>query len=277
MTAISTGSSSSQSVGLLTCILDYLGDVYQYRSFLRQSVSRDLKKRYKRSVLGYVWSMLNPFLIMIVLSLAFSKILGTRIEDYPVFLFVGMLSFQFFSQTVNGCLGIIANTIRIIEQIPAPKYLFPTSVAVSNLINLLFSIVPLLMIAAYYERPLTSTVLLFPLVLLPLFFAAMGFALVFSATNVFFEDTQHLVGIFLQCLYFLSPILYGPEFLPDKLIPWVYFNPLFHCIELMRDLFFEGIGLDLATYSYCLGLSLFYLAIGLWVFRKADQKFVYFV
>lgn len=268
---------SSKQLAVFALIPAYLKDLYFYRSFLSQSVSRDLKKRYKRSVLGYVWSMLNPLMMMIVLSLAFSKILGTHIEDYPVFLFVGMLSFQFFSQTVTGCLGIIANTIKIIDQIPAPKYLFPTSVAVSNLINLLLSLVPLLIIAIYFDRPLTWTVVLFPLILLPLFFASVGFALIFSVANVFFEDTQHLTGIFLQCLYFLSPILYGPEFLPDQLIPWIMFNPIFYVIEMMRDVFFHGQGIDVYIYFYSLFLSVIYLLLGLWVFHKADQKFVYFI
>ncbi|WKZ57110.1 MAG: ABC transporter permease [Bdellovibrionota bacterium] len=258
-------------------LTSFASSLIDYRHYLRQSVARDLKKRYKRSVLGYVWSMLYPLLMMAVLAVAFSKILGSTVPDYPVFLFVGMIPFQFFSTTINGCLGIIGANIKIIDQVPTPKYIFPASIAISNLINLLLSLVPLFLIMLAFGRPIPWTALLLPLVLLPLFMATMGLSLIFCVADVFFDDTRHLTGLLIQSLYFLSPVLYGPQHLPDWLIPWVQWNPMFFIIEMMRDLLFLGVLPAPGIYAFSFLLCLLYLLAGLLLFEKTQDKFMYFI
>jgi ABC-2 type transport system permease protein len=261
----------------MTLLTAYVSDLYRYRSFLSQSVERDLKKRYKRTVLGYVWSMLNPLLMMAVLSIAFSKILGTTIENYPLFLFAGMIPYQFFSQTVSGNLGVIANSMNILNVVPAPKYLFPSSIAISDMVNLILALGPFILLTLLFGKAVPWTIVLLPLVLIPLYCAVLGVALLFSVANVFFEDTSHLAGVFIQSVYYLSPVLYAPEHLPEKILPFVQLNPMFHTIQLMRKVMLYGEVFTLQEYGVCSAVCMMYLVLGLWVFRRSEDKFVYFV
>jgi ABC-type polysaccharide/polyol phosphate export permease len=258
-------------------VQDFFSSLYNYREYLKQSVSRDLKKKYKRSALGYIWSMLQPLLMMTILAVVFSNIMGTRMEDYPVFLFCGMIVWDYFSACVNGSMGTIRGNMSIISQVPVPKYLFSLSTAMSSFVNFFLSLVPLLVIMAVMGRDFHLTMLALPIVLIPLFIFSMGVALIVATACVFFDDTVHLTGLVLRAVYFLCPILYDRTQLPAWLIPYVSANPIFNIIEFMRGLFYSGTLPDPATYFLCLGGSLAMLFIGLWVFKKSDDKFIYFV
>lgn len=258
-------------------IIDFFSNIFRYREYLKQSVARDLRRRYKRSVLGYVWSMLNPLLMMTVLAVVFSNIMQRTAEDYAVFLFCGMLPFSYFASTSMGCLGTIRANAKIIDQVSVPKYIFPLSLGMSGLVDFALSFVPLLGVMLVTGRHIDVTVLAIPLVILPLFFVTMGVALIVAVSNVFFEDTQHLVEVVFKALYFLCPILYSRDLLPAWLQEWVVLNPLFCLIEFMRDLVYYAKLPDMNVYLINLGGSFLVLLIGLWVFKQADKKFVYFL
>ena len=253
-------------------------NIYLYREYLKQSVARDLRKQYKRSYLGYLWSMLNPLLMMSILAVVFSSIMRQNIEDYAVFLFTGMIPFAYFNSTLNGCLGTIRANSKIIDQMPVPKYLFPLSVAFSNLVTFFLSLIPLIIVTLVLGRSLEFTMLALPIILLPLFLVSLGGALVLACANVFFEDTAHLIQVVLRALYFLSPILYRRDQLPEWLQEIViYLNPMFLLIEFMRDLFYHGTLPELATYSLHLLGCFLVLYIGLYVFKKSEGKFIYYI
>ena len=228
-------------------------------------------------MLGYVWSMLNPLLMMIILAIVFSNIMRQHIQDYAVFLFAGMLPWAYFSSTSQGCLGTIRANARIMDQISVPKYIFPLSVGFSGLIDLLLSFVPLFLVMLAVGRPIYWTVAAVPVVLLPLFFMTMGIALLCAVSNVFFEDTQHLVDVVFRAVYFLCPVLYDRTMLPEWLVKWVKLNPMFGLIEQMRGLFYYGQLPTMTSYMATLVGSLVVLSVGLYVFRKADKKFIYFL
>lgn len=256
---------------------DFFYNILRYREYLKQSVARDLRKRYKRSVLGYCWSMLNPLFMMIILAVVFSKLMRGHIEDYAVFLFSGMLPWAYFNGTVRGCLDTIRANARIMDQVTVPKYIFALSTAFSNLVDFLLSVIPLLLVTIVIGRDVPPTILFIPMMLIPLFFFSVGIALIFAVSNVFFEDTQHLVGVLLQALYFLCPILYKKEMLPHWLGPWVSLNPMFGMIESFRELFYYGTIPSFELYATHLLSSTLILFIGLYVFSKADKKFIYFI
>lgn len=262
---------------LLRLYRDFFYHIYYYREYLKQSVARDLRKKYKRSVLGYLWSMLNPLLMMTILAVVFSKIMRAQIDNYAVFLFTAMIPWQYFDSTSLGCLGTIRSNARIIDQVAVPKYIFPLSIAFSNLANFFLALVPLFVVMLVLGRDVPITVLALPIVLLPLFLATMGVALVFSVANVFFEDTQHLATVMMRALFYLSPILYSRENLPEWLVKWVVLNPMFTTCEFMRDLFYFGTLPDINTYLINVAGSTLLLGFGLWVFKKADDKFLYFI
>lgn len=255
----------------------FFSSLFRYREYLKQSVARDLRRRYKRSVLGYLWSMLNPLFMMIILTIVFSEIMRIQVEHYSVFLFVALLPWQYFSQTIEGSLDSVRGNINIIDHVPIPKYIFALSVAFSSLANFLLALIPLLLLMVVMGRPITFNILLFPLIFIPLFTLSCGVALVCSAANVFFDDTRHLVNVLLQAMYFLTPILYGREHLPPRLVAWLWYNPMFHIVEMMRRVFYYGEGVGLEVYLVSLLVGFVVLGIGLWIFRKADAKFLYFV
>lgn len=258
-------------------LTDYFGSLFRYREYLKQAVARDLRKQYKRSFLGYLWSMLHPLLMMTILAVVFSNIMRTTVKDYAVFLFCGMLPWGCFDSTIQGCLGTIRANARIIDQVAVPKFIFPSAIAVYGIVNFLLSLIPLAIVMLVLGHPFHATILLFVVVLPPLFLMSMGVSLIVAVANVFFDDTQHLITVLLRALYFLSPILYSREMLPQWLIPWVVLNPMFGIIETMRGVFYYGTMPDWTTYALNCAGTMLVLLVGLWLFRKADDKFVYFI
>jgi ABC-2 type transport system permease protein len=263
-------------MSFLCFVRDFFVSVVEYRDYLIQSVQRDLRKRYRRSFLGYLWSMLNPLLMMLILSVVFSSVMQAATKNYPVFLFCGMLPWAFFSGTVSASLQAVKGNIQIISQLPVPKYIFIFSLALSQLFNLLVSLVPLMAVMWCLHVPITPYVLLLPLIILPLMIATLGVSLMFSVFNVFFDDTEHLFGVFLQALYFLSPVLYSREILPQAVQPFVDLNPLFPIIEYSRDLILNQIAPPIGGYLVMLAHCTLLLLVGLFFFKKADNKFIYY-
>ena len=260
---------------LITLIKDFFVDIFRYREYLKQSVARDLRRRYKRSVLGYFWSMLNPLIMMVILAVVFSNIMRQNIDDYAVFLFAGMLPFTYFNATATGCLATIRANASIIDQVAVPKYIFPLSVGFSALIDFLLSILPLLLVMIVFGRPVEASVLFLPILLMPMFFVAMGVGLCVAVSNVFFEDTQHLVDVAFRALYFLCPVLYARELLPEWLQHIVVLNPMFLLVEFNRAIFYGGTLPPMGIFLLNFTGSLLLLAAGLWVFKKTERKFVY--
>lgn len=264
----------SIAIGLLQ---EFVSDIFRYREYLKQSVARDLRRRYKRSVLGYAWSMLNPLLMMTILAVVFSSLMRQNIENYAVFLFCGMLPYNYFNQTCLGCLGTIRANAKIIEQVAVPKYIFPLSMGISGLVDFLLSLLPLVLVMYVCGTPLQTSVIVLPILIIPLFCVTMGLSLIIAVSNVFFEDTQHLVDVVLRALYFLCPILYSKELLPEWLQPWVVLNPMFGQIEFMREIFYYGTIPDFIPWLINSTACLIILIIGLAVFRRSEKKFVYFM
>lgn len=251
--------------------------IYQYREYLIQSVLRDLRKKYKRSTLGYFWSMLNPLLMMLVLTVVFSSMMSGAVEHYSVFLFAGMIPWAYFSTTILGSLYSISSNIRIISQIPVPKYLFVLSLSFSNLYTLLISLVPFVLISLLVGHGISWHLLLFPIAFIPLFLITTGVSLCLAALNVFFEDTAHLVNVLIQALYFMCPIIYPVSMLSPKTLSILELNPLFTVTVVFKDIMYYERFPDLFSFSYSCISGLVILAIGLFIFHKADKRIIYFV
>jgi ABC-type polysaccharide/polyol phosphate export permease len=258
-------------------VVEFGRTLYQYREYLKQSVARDLRKAYKRSTLGYLWSMLNPLLMMLIISSVFSVILRIQVEHYSVFLFAALMPWQYFNQTILGGLDSIRANRRIIEHLPIPKYIFILSLSFSNLANFLLALVPFIGVSLFVGKGLAWSMLALPLIILPLMMVSVGVALFFATMNVFFDDTRHLTVVLLQALYYLTPIMYGMEHLPSDLARWLQLNPMYHIIGLMRSALYFGSFPSSADLLVAYGLGVGVLMVGLAIFRSADSKFMYFL
>lgn len=258
-------------------MLELVRTTLTYSDFLYQSVKRDINNKYRRSALGYVWSMLHPLLMMLILTLVFSTMMQRDVEHYPVFLFSAMLPWTFFSTTLQGSLRSISRNAKIFGQIPVPKYLFILSLTFSNLYSFAITLVPFIAITLLVGHPLSWTLLLTPLCLLPLLATTIGAALLAATLNVFFEDIEHLTTVLIRGLYFLCPIIYPASMLSEKTRIILEYNPLFALITLFRDVLYFG---KLPS-SYLLGItsltSLVILSLGYWIFQRAERKMIYFV
>jgi ABC-type polysaccharide/polyol phosphate export permease len=255
----------------------FFRSLWAYREYLKQSVLRDLRTKYKRSALGYAWTMLHPLAMMAILAVVFSQIMKIPAKDYAVFLLAGLLPWNYFNSTVVMSLGSVRTNARLFGQVPVPKYVFIVSIAFSNLVNLFLALIPLLAVTLVMGRGIPWTVIAYPAVLLPIFFTTLGVAMMLATSNVFFEDTRHLAEVGLQALYFLSPVLYGRAHLPEKIMQYLSFNPLFRQIEMVRGVVYEGVLPGAAGYVVVLLLSAIVLSVGLWIFERAEDKFLYFI
>ena len=265
------------SAAVTSLFPDFIYQLYSYREFLKQSVLRDLRTKYKRSRLGYLWTVLHPLAMMIVLATVFSQIMKMPAKDYAVFLFAGILPWNYFNSTTMMSMGTIRQNARLIGQVPLPKYIFTLSIAFSNLINFLLALIPLLLTMIVVGRPIPWTIVLFPVAILPMFCVIIGVSLVLAASNVFFDDTLHLSEVALNALYFLSPVLYHRELLPPDLVKYLVLNPLFVQVETFRGLFYDGVLPNPDTFMINLAASVLILIAGLWVFKRVEDKFLYFV
>ena len=258
-------------------MLDLAKTTLAYSDFLVQSVKRDINNKYRRSLLGYVWSMLNPLLMMLVLTAVFSTMMQRNVEHYPVFLFSAMLPWAFFSTTLQGSLRSISRNARIFGQIPVPKYLFILSLAFSNLYTFVITLIPFAIIALVVGHPLSWTLTLLPLCLIPLLAITIGASLLAATLNVFFEDVEHITTVLIRGLYFLCPIIYPASMLSEKTRTILEYNPLFSLIIVFRDVMYFG---KLPS-GYLLGATIVssfaILFLGCWIFRRADHKMIYFV
>ncbi len=255
-------------------ILSVVGSLTKYNFLIRQLVARDFKTKYKRSVLGMLWSFLNPLLTMSIQYVVFSTLFKSSIDNFVIYLLSGIVCFNFFSEATGMCLVSIIGNATLINKVYVPKYIYPFSRTLSSSINLLLSLVPLLLMLLITRTPITPAILLLPFVLLMLFLLSYGVGLILATMMVFFRDTQFLWGIFSMLLMYLTPVFYPESIIPDRFITVYKLNPLYHVLRFIRSILIDGVSLEPKAYLYCMLLCLIPFAIGVIVFRRNQDKFV---
>lgn len=262
-----------------------VGALRRYRYLLLDLVGRDIKTKYRRSVLGILWSVLNPLLMMLVLNLIFSYVIRVQVSDpggFPLFYLTGYLIFVFVQESSSIAMMSVFHSAPLIKKVYLPKYIFPLEKCIFSLVNLLFSLIAFAIVFIFFmvTDPAVApsfTMLLFPLPILYTFVFALGLSLILSATYIFFRDIAHIYGVFLTVWMYASPIIYPKDFLSGTIANLMKFNPLFHYIEYFRDIMIRGVVPGLYDNLVCILFSLLFLAVGVTVFRRAQDKFVLFI
>lgn len=254
--------------------MKYLNAYKKYKFLLYQLVSRDFKTKYKRSVLGVLWSLLNPLLIMSVQYIVFSTLFRFEIEHYAVYLLIGLVMFNFFSEGASQALISITGNAGLITKVYVPKYIFPVSKVMSSCVNLGFSMIALYLIIIFSGIKLTWYHLLLPFPLACIILFTIGFGLILSSMMVFFRDTQYLYGIAITIWMYLTPIFYPESIMPEKYMWIMECNPLYHFIRYMRNLILENHVPTLRAHIFCLVFALGTFAIGIYVFKKTEKRFI---
>jgi ABC-type polysaccharide/polyol phosphate export systems, permease component len=254
--------------------MNRIKNFWKYKGLLREFVIRDLKVKYRKSFLGYLWSLLNPLLMMLVLNAVFSSIFRFDIPNFPVYLLTGQIIFNFFTEATTMAMSSILHSGSLIKKVYVPKYIFPLSRVVSSLITLVFSLAAIIIVILVTGVEITPYLLLFPLPLIYVFIFAIGIGLIVSVLAVYFRDLLHLYGVLLSVWTYLTPIFYPVSAVPDYVRSWIYINPMYYFIESFRDVVLYKQIPSLQTNLICIGFASAALLIGLGVFYKYQNKLI---
>lgn len=255
----------------------YIKNFIRYQSLLQGLVMRDMKVKYKRSILGILWTLLNPLLTMCVLTIVFSNLFRYDIENFPVYLITGQVMFSFFAEATSIAMGSIIGSASLIKKVYIPKYIFPLSKILSSFVNLLFALIAVIIIMIFMKINITIAILFVPLSFIYILTFSVGVGLLLSSINVFFRDTQHLYGVLLTAWTYLTPIFYPIDIIPNKFRWLIEINPIYYMVTYFRDCVLYGNIPSLQLNIICILYSVFTLIIGLWVFYKKQDKFILYI
>lgn len=255
--------------------------VYEFRELLRYTdllqmlVSNSIKTRYKRSTLGVVWTLLNPLLNTAVLTVAFSQIMRVEIENYPLYLLAGLIFWNFFSQTTTVAMQQLVWGSNLIKRVYVPRTIFSVAVVGNGLTNLLLALIPLGILMLIFRQPFTPALLTLPLALLLGGMFVLGFSLLISTLAVFFTDVVEIYSVTLPALFYLTPIIYPANFIPEALQFILKLNPIYILMELFRKPIFLGQAASGGEYLVGAGLAVLMLGVGWFVFTVRADEFAY--
>lgn len=249
----------------------------RFTPLLTELVVRDIKVRYRHSVLGLVWTVLNPLLMMVVITIVFSTLFKQNIPNFPIYYLSGSLLFTFNSEaTTNALHSIIANA-SLIKKVYIPKYLFPLSSVLSSMVNMFFSLIAMFIVMLVTRTPFYTTLLLIPIPVFYTFLFSCGLGLLLAALTVYFRDIAHFYSVFILAWTYLTPVFYPTSILPDTAMKLMQFNPMYHYITFMRELVLNRTFPGMKENLLCLVIGLVMLCIGLYTFYKKQDRFVLFV
>ena len=244
---------------------------------LSSLVSRDFKLKYRRSALGVVWSVLNPLLMMIVLSAVFSTVFRFDIENFPLYLILGSTLFTLMADSTSTAMTSIVDSSALIKKIRIEKILFPLEKVLFQLVNYCLSLIAVAAVMIFFQVMPTINLVFLPLLLLYVLMFSAGLGFLLSALVVFFRDIGHLWSVVITAWTYATPLFYPVSILPEWAAPLMDFNPMYHYVTYMREIALWGTTPGVAENLLCFGIGLVTLIIGILVFRKLEKKFILYV
>lgn len=249
--------------------------IFRYSFLLEQLVKRNFNTKYRQSMLGVLWSFLNPLMTMAVQYLVFSQLFRSDITHFPVYLLTGIILFSFFNECVTLGMDSIVLNGPLITKVAMPKLIYPLSRSISSFISLVISLVPLLGAMLLSGTPLTPALLLVPAAIVLLFLFSLGMSLILCTLNVFFRDTRFLWSVVSLLWTYATPIFYPISIIPAAWQPIFRLNPMFQFIDFLRTVILRGAWPSWGQWGACLLCAALPLALGLLVFRRNEHKFVF--
>lgn len=252
-------------------------EIFRYRDLVLALVSRELKVRYRRSAIGFTWTMLQPLLMMLVLQVVFSALFRFQLVNYPVYAMAGILFWNFFSQSIVASMNSLRGNAQLLKKVPVPKAVYPISTVVSGVINLVFALVPLMLILVFTGHPLTPALLFLPVAILLAGLFTLGAGLLLSPLAAFFSDTVEMITVLLSVLMYLTPIFYPKDIVPESMRWIVRFNPLRSILEVFRDPIYYGKVPPLSHLTVSVLITLIALAVGALAFRQSSDRIPFYI
>lgn len=253
----------------------YVIDFWKYKDLLKLLVIKSIKLKYRRSILGYIWSVLNPLMIMTVMTVVFSSMFSRNIDNFPVYLFCGQLLFNFMNQSTHQAISSITQNAAMLKKAYVPKYIFTLAKVTSCAVDMVFSFGALLIIMIITGAGFSWYNLLFPLVIVQLYLFCVGLGLFLAQASVFFRDIEFIYTAVTTAWMYLTPIFYPIEALGSTLGMLVRtFNPMYFYVTQFRDLVYIGQFPSLCNVLGGCICALLMMTVGVWCFMKTEDHFV---
>ena len=240
--------------------MNFFRSLYEYRELLKTSISKDVRGKYKNSVLGVIWSFLNPLLQIAVYAIVFPLIMRSNLPNYTVFLCCGLIPWNFFSTATSRTSFTMIENGNIIKKVYFPREILPLSVVTSEAINFIISTIIIVAFVLGYGMGLSKYIIFYPLILIVQYFLLIGISFIVSSVTVYFRDLQHFIGIALQLLFYATPIVYAPD-------------SMTYIINGYRDIFYYQRTPDFASLGIVLAISIALCVIGYFIFKKLQKRF----
>lgn len=255
-----------------------INGLFAYKDLVKQLVSKDIKLKYRRSFLGYVWSILNPLLMMSVMVIVFSQIFRYEVEHYPVYLIIGQTLFNFMTESTTQAIYSIVGNGPLLKKVYVPKYIFTLSKVTSSLVNLVFSLGAMLIVLIVSKVQFSVYMLFIPVILIELYVFCLGLGMFLAQAVVFFRDITYIYGVFTTVWMYLTPVFYPISILPDNIKYLVtHLNPMYFYIEQFRSVVLSQ---QLPTADCMIGgymAAVIALLVGIWSFLKTQDKFILYI
>ena len=247
-------------------------NLYNYRELLKSNVKKEIRGKYKGSILGVLWSFLNPLLMVLVYAIVFPYIMRVKTENYLVFLICGIIPWTFFISSINQGMITVRMNAGIIKKVYFPREILPISVALSGLVNFFISCV-IVLFCIFGGVGISYHIILLPVIAVLEFFLILGLIFALSAINIYIKDTEYLVQFFLNMLFYGTPILYSTTLFPERFRWLLYLNPMTHIINAYRDIFMYHQFPTVNTLMFIFAFAMAALLLGVLIFRKLEKGF----
>ncbi len=247
--------------------------LYQYRELLKTSIKKDIGGKYKNSFLGVIWSFINPLLQICVYAIVFPLIMRNNIENYTVFMVCGLIPWTYFASVINRSAGVMIENGNIIKKVYFPREILPISLVTSETITFLISTVIIIGFVLITGVGISTLILFYPLLLLAQYIILIGISLIVSCVTVYFRDLQHFIGVFLQLLFYGTPIVYSIDTIPERFRWILNINPMTHIIEGYRDIFYYQQMPNMKSIFVIIAIGILVVLIGYAIFNKLQKRF----
>lgn len=248
-------------------------DLYNYRELLKTNIKKDVGGKYKNSFLGILWSFINPLLQIAVYALVFQVILRSNIENYAVYLCCALIPWQYFSSVVLRGAAVIIDNGNILKKVYFPREILPISLVTSEGVNFLISTIIILGFVLVSGIGFSINILWFIVILAIQYVLSLGISFIVSSLSVYFRDLIHLLGVFMQLLFYATPIVYSINDVPPSFQWLLKLNPMSYLIEGYRAIFYEKTTPNFVSLGIALGLAVGFCVIGYAIFRKLEKGF----
>jgi len=252
-----------------------LQSLWRYRACVPTLVINNLRRRYQRSILGFLWSLLNPLLMMTIMTMVFSLFFKRDPRDFALYVFSGLLPWSFMSATMTAGCGSIVEAESFLKKLPVSKIVFPLVLASTETANFVLSLVALAILGLALGLSFHPTALLLPVAVLPAVIFTFGITILLSVSTVYFRDIAHIVGVALGGLFYLTPIFYPLSAVPEHARHWFLLNPFYHLINVLRAVICDGRFPSTVEWSVAWGLSIVALAAGVFVYLWRERDLIY--